>query len=72
MRRLLVLAVSLIALASCGKKPPPEPHHAIAPSRLIHQGGAQIWVMCDRGNLVYVRERAGLQVVAGGCPHGHP
>jgi hypothetical protein len=74
MRRTLILAMLALAVAGCSWFRPEPPVQTITPgSRIIYNGGTAVWVVCDRGNLVYFSQgTAAINVVAGGCPTGVP
>ena len=67
MRRGL-LALGLLLLGGCGGKAATIP----AGSRLIMQGNSPLYAICDRGNLLYVTESGGVQIVPLGCLTGSP
>jgi hypothetical protein len=73
MRRSLLVLLTM-ALAGCSWFREPAPVQTITPgSRIIYNGGVAVWVVCDRGNLVYLSQgTAAIHVVAGGCPSGSP
>jgi hypothetical protein len=78
MRRALLLLVLLMSVGCSWfrEPPPPEPARRVTPgSRIIYNSGVgdTLWVVCDKGNLVYLTEKsAAFTVVPGGCPSGQP
>jgi len=75
--RRVILAGMLLLSAGCfWRNEPPPPERRVTPgSRIIYNSGVgdTVWVICDKGNLVYMTEKSpALHVVPGGCPSGQP
>lgn len=75
MRKIAI--VGLLFLGGCSwfrPEPPPPPTQRITPgARIIYNGGIAVWVVCDKGNLIYMSENTpAISVIAGGCPTGSP
>ena len=64
----IMVAITGFAITSCGGKTATIPPG----SRLIMQGNSPLYAVCDRGNLLYVSESGGVQIVPLGCLTGQP
>ena len=76
MRRVVLAGMLLLSTGCFWRNEPPTPERRVTPgARIIYNSGVgdTVWVICDKGNLVYMTEKSpALSVVSGGCPTGQP
>jgi hypothetical protein len=73
--RLVILVGLLLSLVACSHKEPPPERRITPGARIIYNSGVgdTVWVVCDKGNLIYMTEKSpSMAVVPGGCPSGQP